>query len=81
VVVRPDLTVEKDERSGGDPWVVVLGGVDEDQGHPTTPEASTSGVVIDGTGHRDNRTSECSRPTRLRPGFMRIQCASYEDNR
>ena len=57
-VDRPDLTVALDHRSGEGSGIVFRDGMDGDQ-EPFASVASTSGVVIGGTEHRNNHTSEC----------------------
>jgi hypothetical protein len=56
---RPDLTATPDERGGTGLRVVIRVSKDEDQEHLTLG-ASTSNVVIDNTGSRDQPMSECS---------------------
>ena len=48
----PDLTVTPDQRSSTDVQIAFRVRKDEDQEHPTS-EASTSSVVIGGTGYKD----------------------------
>ena len=55
-VDRSDLTVALDGRTGGGSRIVFQDRTDEDQVLPVSV-ASTSAVVIGGTGRRNNRTS------------------------
>ena len=54
-VDRPDLTVASDGRTGGGSRIGLQDRMDEDQELPASV-ASTSAVVISGTGRRNNRT-------------------------
>ena len=55
----PDLTVKMDQPGGSGPQIASPVRKDEEQEHPAL-EASTSGIVLDGTSHKDEPAGECS---------------------